>query len=90
MLWSYLDDKGIGITPISIADLQPGTYEVEVKIEGYKDWSETINIINDKENFINCLTSNATWGLSVYKVSLRMLLSYWDNKEAGLNSYYNS
>ncbi len=44
----FLDEKEFGKTPITITDLQPGKYKVEVKMDGYEDWGETINIINGK------------------------------------------
>ncbi|MHC4268092.1 MAG: PEGA domain-containing protein, partial [Planctomycetota bacterium] len=45
----FLDEKDFGTTPITITDLQPGSHKVEVKMDGYKNWSEIIKIINGKE-----------------------------------------
>jgi hypothetical protein len=45
----FLDEKEISTTPITITDLKPGTHKLDVSMDGYKHWSETINIINGKE-----------------------------------------
>ncbi|MBT7349179.1 PEGA domain-containing protein, partial [candidate division WWE3 bacterium] len=45
-----IDGKKSGKTPVKITDLSPGTHLVEVRMDGYEDWSESVDIIGDKEN----------------------------------------
>ena len=45
----FIDDKKIGVTPKTITDLRPGTHNVEVRKIGYGNWSESVNILPDKE-----------------------------------------
>ncbi len=42
-------DKEVGTTPVTIADLMPGTFNVEVIMDGYEGWKKSINVISDKE-----------------------------------------
>ena len=47
-----IDSKKSGKTPVTITDLSPGTHLVEVRLDGYEEWSESVDIIGDKENTI--------------------------------------
>ena len=38
----YLDDAYKGITPLTLTDVVPGTYTMEVKLDGYNDWSTSV------------------------------------------------
>ena len=40
----YLDDAYKGITPLTITDVSQGTHTIEVKLEGYQDWSTSVQI----------------------------------------------
>ena len=46
----YIDGKKSGKTPVTTTDLKPGTHLIEVKMDGYEEWSESVDIIGDKEN----------------------------------------
>ena len=54
----YLDDKYQGITPQTLSNLKPGTYQLKLTKSGYQDWQQKINVSPDKtiEIFVN-LTS---------------------------------
>lgn len=45
----YLDGDNIGTTPDSIRYINPGTYKVEVKMDGYKVWSKRVNVEASEE-----------------------------------------
>ena len=45
----YLDGKEIGTTPATITDLMPGEYKLELKMDGYDVWGESINVETDIE-----------------------------------------
>ena len=40
----YLDDTYKGITPLTITDVSSGTHTIEVKLDGYEDWSTSVQI----------------------------------------------
>ena len=46
-----LDNKEAGKTPITIADLKPGTHSVVVKMEGHENCSENIDVKPNEEVF---------------------------------------
>ena len=43
-----IDGKKIGNTPIS-SDLIPGIHNVDVRMDGYNDWKESVDVMPDKE-----------------------------------------
>ena len=43
----YIDDQLMGSTPMYLADLSCGTHTVKVVKEGYDDYLETINVVED-------------------------------------------
>ncbi|MDP6433075.1 MAG: PEGA domain-containing protein, partial [Candidatus Scalindua sp.] len=45
----FLDGKEVGITPDIIRSIEPGTHEVEIRLEGYEIWRERLNVVADKE-----------------------------------------
>jgi len=47
-----IDSKKSGKTPVTITDLSPGKHLVEARLDGYEGWSESVDIIGDKENTI--------------------------------------
>ena len=44
----YVDDKFVGNTP-AVLNLSGGSHHVVVKMEGYKDWDRTLEIVKDSE-----------------------------------------
>jgi hypothetical protein len=40
----YLDDTYKGIAPLTITDVSTGTHTIEVKLEGYEDWSTSVQV----------------------------------------------
>ncbi len=54
----YLDDKYQGITPLTLSNLKPGTYQLRLIQSGYQDWQQEATVSPDKtiEIFVN-LTS---------------------------------
>ena len=51
----YLDGKEVGKTPANLRSIVPGTHEVEVWMDGYEVWSESVNIEGDKEKAITAV-----------------------------------
>ncbi|MCP4413963.1 MAG: PEGA domain-containing protein, partial [Gammaproteobacteria bacterium] len=48
-----IDGKVVGKTPATISDLNPGTYNVEVKIDDHIDWKESVEILSNNETTIS-------------------------------------
>lgn len=44
----YLDDKYQGITPLTLSNLKPGTYQLRLIQSGYQDWQQEITVSSDK------------------------------------------
>ena len=40
----YMDNAYKGITPLTITDVSSGTHTIEVKLEGYQDWSTSVQV----------------------------------------------
>ncbi|NQE04906.1 hypothetical protein C5S32_03450 [ANME-1 cluster archaeon GoMg1] len=40
----YLDDTYKGITPLTITDVSTGTHTIKVKLDGYQDWSTSMQV----------------------------------------------
>lgn len=38
----YLNDIYKGLTPLTLTDIDPGTYTMEMKLDDYKDWSTSV------------------------------------------------
>jgi hypothetical protein len=51
----YLDDKYQGITPQTLSNLEPGTYQLRLTKSGYQDWQQEVTVSPDKtiEIFVN-------------------------------------
>ena len=54
----FINGKEIGKTPVNITDTDPGTYLVEVRMDGYETWNERVDIEPGKELSIDCRASN--------------------------------
>jgi hypothetical protein len=63
----YLDGDNIGTTPDSIRRIVPGTHKVEVKMNGYKDWSKMVDVVAGEEGFLTAKLEQT----EVSKASLR-------------------
>lgn len=40
----YVDNAYRGVTPVTLSDLTTGTYTILLKMDGYQDWSSTIDV----------------------------------------------
>ena len=61
----YIDGKKSGKTPETITDLIPGTHLVKVIMNGYEDWSESVDIIGDKKNTLTAELLKITGSINV-------------------------
>ncbi|MGR3294050.1 MAG: PEGA domain-containing protein [Candidatus Scalindua sp.] len=60
-----VDGNEVGNTPAGIADLVPGKHLVEVIMEGYSSWSESVEISTGKENHITAVLQQLTGSLNI-------------------------
>ncbi|MCP4996404.1 MAG: SUMF1/EgtB/PvdO family nonheme iron enzyme, partial [Gammaproteobacteria bacterium] len=61
----YIDGRYNGITPDDVADLEPGRYKVEVKKEGYRTWSKSVDV--ERGDDISVTAELATGNPEAYK-----------------------
>src|SRR5262249_46584429 len=56
----YVDDKFVGNAPAALT-LSSGSHRIVVKMEGYKDWDRTLEVMKDSELSLNAaLASTST------------------------------
>ncbi|MCP4412824.1 MAG: PEGA domain-containing protein, partial [Gammaproteobacteria bacterium] len=60
-----IDGSKIGNTPTNIADLKPGKYLVEVKVDGHENWSESVEVTANKENHITAILKQLTGSVNI-------------------------
>jgi len=44
-----IDGKNAGVTPIVIDEVEVGNYEVQIRLEGYKSWIDTIEVVESQQ-----------------------------------------
>tara|TARA_B100001123_G_scaffold342787_1_gene389069 strand:+ start:2118 stop:4484 length:2367 start_codon:yes stop_codon:yes gene_type:complete len=44
-----IDGKNVGVTPMVIDEVGVGSYEVQIKLEGYKSWIDTIEVVESQQ-----------------------------------------
>ncbi len=79
----YLDGEDAGITPGIIKSVVPGTHEIEVRMDGYESWSESVNIEADKENDITAILQTKTGCISI-KSKPKKATIYLDGENVGI------
>ena len=60
-----VDGNEVGNTPANIADIVPGKHLVEISMEGYENWSESVEVSPDKENQITAVLQQLTGSLNI-------------------------
>ncbi|MBT6228985.1 MAG: PEGA domain-containing protein, partial [Candidatus Scalindua sp.] len=60
-----VDGNEVGNTPANIPDLEPGKHLVEISMEGYENWSESVEVSPDKENQITAVLQQLTGSLNI-------------------------
>ncbi|MCP4251916.1 MAG: PEGA domain-containing protein, partial [Candidatus Scalindua sp.] len=60
-----VDGSEVGNTPANIADLNPGKYLVEVKVDGHENWSESVEVTANKENHITAILKQLTGSVNI-------------------------
>jgi hypothetical protein len=61
----FLDGKETGTTPDNIKDLKPGTHMVEVRIDGYENWTENVEVSADQEKHLTAEPQQLTGALNI-------------------------
>ena len=77
-----VDGKEIGSTPETIKDLKPGMHQVEVRMDGCEDWSESVEVIVEKVSEIAALLQKAAGSISAKSTPDGALILI-DGEEAG-------
>ncbi len=77
-----IDGKQIGATPETIKDLKPGIHQVEVRMDGCEDWSNSVEVIAEKVSTVTASLQNATGSISIKSTPLNAEI-YIDGEETG-------
>jgi hypothetical protein len=40
----FLDDVRVGVTPVTINDVTPGSRRVRIELEGHRSWSTSVDV----------------------------------------------
>jgi len=65
----YLNNKKITTAPTTITDVQPGTYDLQLKKDGYEDWFYTISVTAGQITRIDATLSPVSGGFPVGAVA---------------------
>ena len=60
-----VDGNEVGNTPANITDLVPGKHLVKISMEGYENWSESLELSPDKKNQITAILQQLTGSLNI-------------------------
>ncbi|MCP4412263.1 MAG: PEGA domain-containing protein, partial [Gammaproteobacteria bacterium] len=77
-----INDHEVGATPITIADLKTGAYNLEVVMDGYEKWIEKVEIKSNEENSITALLQKITGSISIKSKPTKAII-YLEGKEVG-------
>ena len=77
-----INDQEVGTTPITIADLKTGAYNLEVVMDGYEKWIEKIEIKSNEENSITATLRKITGSINIKSKPTKAII-YLDGKELG-------
>ncbi|MHC4139024.1 MAG: PEGA domain-containing protein [Planctomycetota bacterium] len=61
----FIDGEKTGPAPKAITELLPGTHKVEVRMDGYKNWCENVEVNADKENHFTAVLQMLTGSLNI-------------------------
>jgi hypothetical protein len=77
-----LDGKEVGTTPATLSSIPVGPHEIEIKIDGYKNWKRSIIIKKEKVNSLNTTLQLNIGSISIesYPEKAKVIL---DGKEVG-------
>ena len=78
----FLDGKEVGVTPDIIRSVDPGTHEVEIRLDGYEIWSERLSVVADKEKAITSVLQIKTGSLMVESEPAKARI-YLDGNKVG-------
>ena len=79
----YIDDNDAGITPGIIKSVVPGTHEIEVRMDGYEVWSESVDVEADKEKTITAVLQAKTCTINI-KSKPSNARVYFDDNDSGI------
>tara|TARA_B100001167_G_scaffold175542_1_gene128804 strand:+ start:255 stop:650 length:396 start_codon:yes stop_codon:yes gene_type:complete len=42
----YVDGRSLGVTPLSVPDISPGSHTIRFIIEGYREWTTIVEVVS--------------------------------------------
>ncbi|MGR3174615.1 MAG: PEGA domain-containing protein [Candidatus Scalindua sp.] len=82
----YIDGNDAGITPGIIKSVSPGTHKIEVRMDGYEVWSESVDVEADKEKVITAVLQTKAGSISIKSEPAKAMI-YLDGEEVGTTPY---
>jgi diacylglycerol kinase family enzyme len=79
----YIDGNDAGITPGIIKSVAPGTHEIEVRMDGYEVWSESIDVEADKEMNLTATLQTESGSINIKSEPTNARI-YLDDEDAGI------
>jgi len=77
-----VNDNKIGLTPKTIKNLKPGIHQVEVVMDGFENWSSSVEVTSEKESTVTALLQKATGSISITSTPEKAKI-YIDGEEVG-------
>jgi len=78
----FIDGKEFGRTPAMRKSIDSGKHEVEVRMEGYKVWSKSVNIKAGKEKLLTATLQIMSGGIRVESTPTKAMI-YLDGEDVG-------
>jgi hypothetical protein len=79
----FLNGKEVGTTPETISVLDPGKYNVEVKLDGYEVWSKSTKVKIGKESILKAALQIKSGSVSINSKPSNARI-YIDGKDVGI------
>jgi hypothetical protein len=77
-----IDTKNVGATPKTLTGIVPGKHHVEIRMDGYETWSESVEVKSDNENAVIATLNAITGSISVESNPLEASI-FLDGKNVG-------
>ncbi|MDP6924569.1 MAG: PEGA domain-containing protein [Candidatus Scalindua sp.] len=78
----FVDSKKIGNTPANITDIAAGNYQLEVKMDGYDVWSDSVNIHAGKDSTVTAELQTKSGSVNINSNPSKATI-FIDSKEVG-------
>jgi hypothetical protein len=78
-----VNGNNVGSTPDTIINLKPGEHQVEVRMDGLDNWSDSVEVTAGKESTVTALLQKITGSISITSTPVKAGI-YIDGEEVGI------